>query len=259
MKIYDIINRLVMIRLMIEKGGTAMKKWIFTGLFLVVSLTLMGSSQADIGAIQLKNYPYSSDLKQAVDLTSEDLLGEIVLLPTESFDEIEAAAIISRLDQLPSTLLQKIDNQNIKIKLFSGRLTENPSVRHLTGMIPRGYTSSTTWDQVPGIGGGKTVLVKIGYSDQGMDHGSVNLELHELAHSIDRYIFEEIRSNSQFIRIWQEEQPQLFPNDSYFSTFSEEYFAESFALYFLNVETRSYLYENAPKTFSFIRQMAHNH
>lgn len=235
-----------------------MKKWLSASLFLAVSLTLMGSSQADIGAIQLKNYPYSSQLKQAVELRSADLLGEMVLLPTGTFDEKEAAIIISRLDQLPPSLLQKIVDEHIKIKLFSGRLTENPSVSHLTGIIPRGYSSTRTWDEVPGIGGGKTVLVKIGYSEKGMDHGSVNLELHELAHSIDRYLYEELRTNSQFIRIWQEEQPRLFPNDDYFATYLEEYFAESFALYYLNVETRSYLYENAPKTFSFIKQMVDN-
>ena len=77
------------------------------------------------------------------------------------------------------------------IKLFTGKLTDNPTASHLSGMIPRGYVNNTTWDDVPGLGGSKTVLVKIGASHKGNGHSSVNLELHELAHSIDNYVFNE--------------------------------------------------------------------
>ncbi|WP_420535002.1 anthrax toxin lethal factor-related metalloendopeptidase, partial [Bacillus mycoides] len=46
-----------------------------------------------------------------------------------------------------------------------------------------------TWDDVPGVGsdiGGKPVMARIGFSERGKGHGSINLELHEIAHAIDR-------------------------------------------------------------------------
>ena len=75
--------------------------------------------------------------------------------------------MISRLDRLPSSLLAKINRNGIVVKLFTGKLTENPTAAHLAGIVPRGYVKQITWDDVPGIGGSKTVLVKIGSSDQG--------------------------------------------------------------------------------------------
>ena len=49
--------------------------------------------------------------------------------------------------------------------------------------------NDATWDDVPGMGGSHTVFVKIGASDKGNGHGSVNLELHELAHSVDHIVY----------------------------------------------------------------------
>ena len=47
--------------------------------------------------------------------------------------------------------------------------------------------------------------MKIGASDKGNGHSSVNLELHELAHSIDSYVFNELRYNKNFLEIWNQE------------------------------------------------------
>ncbi|MEC1156395.1 anthrax toxin lethal factor-related metalloendopeptidase [Cytobacillus horneckiae] len=232
-----------------------MKKMISILSILTASLALMGSSQADIGAVRYKDFPVSSILKSDAVLRSAKEIGNIILLPVDAFDEEEAAKIVSTIDHLPQELLAKVVDENIKVKLFSGRLTENSTARHLAGIIPRGYESALTWDEVPGIGGGKTVLVKIGFSEKGMGHGSVNLELHELAHSIERHVYKEIRYNHQFQSIWKEEHGLLFPGHAYFATFPEEYFAESFALYFYNAASRSHLYENAPKTFNFIKNL----
>ncbi|MDQ0272012.1 anthrax toxin lethal factor-related metalloendopeptidase [Cytobacillus purgationiresistens] len=232
-----------------------MKKMLYIVLILAVSLALMGSSQADIGAIRFKDFPASSSLKSSLELQSPKQIGDIFLLPVEPFDESEAAKIISRIDHLPSALLTKIVKENIQIKLFSGRLTENPTASHLAGIIPRGYKSGLTWDEVPGMGGGKTVLVKIGFSEKGKGHGTINLELHELAHSIDRYVYDGIRFNQAFQSIWKEEREKLFPGHAYFATFPEEYFAEVFALYYLDAASRSFLYQHAPKSFSFIKNL----
>ena len=53
--------------------------------------------------------------------------------------------------------------------------------------------------------GSHTVLVKIGASDKGKGHGSVNLELHELAHSVDQIVYGGIRDDDKFLSIWRKE------------------------------------------------------
>jgi Pro-Pro endopeptidase len=151
--------------------------------------------------------------------------------------------------------LQKIKNKGINLKLFMGKLTDNPTASQLAGQVPRGYTSNVTWDDVPGIGGSKLVLVKIGSSEPGEGHGSVNLELHELAHSIDRYVFGEISGSKEFIRVWEKEHDQLFPGNSYF-LYPEEYFAEIFGMYYLNKDTKELLRIKAPQTYEFMKQLS---
>ncbi|WP_313800507.1 anthrax toxin lethal factor-related metalloendopeptidase [Cytobacillus sp.] len=222
---------------------------------LIISLALMGSSQAAMGGVKLKDFPSHSLLKKSLVLNSPAVLGNMVLLPTAPFDEFEAAQIISRVDNLPFSLLSKVGEENIKLKLFNGRLTDNPTVAHLEGMIPRGYKGDTTWDDVPGIGGAKTVLVKIGYSDKGKGHSSVNLELHELAHSIDRYVYNGMRNNQKFLTIWKKEKQLLFPEEDYFLTFPEEYFAEAFAMYFLGGYSSNLLKKTAPETYRFMKNL----
>jgi hypothetical protein len=111
--------------------------------------------------------------------------------------------------------------------------------------------SDKTWDDVPGVGGSKTVLVKIGASEKGNGHGSVNLELHELAHSVDRYVYDEIRHDPTFLEIWEAEKEILFPGKTYFTSYPEEYFAETFAMFYLGNETKEELKMRAPKTFMF--------
>ena len=124
----------------------------------MLSLALMGNSQAELQGIKLKDFPANSIIKTSLPLTSERELGKIVILPNERFNQREAAQVISQLDKLPSSLLAKINQNGIVIQLFTGKLTDNPTASHLSGMIPRGYVNNTTWDDVPGLGGGKTVL-----------------------------------------------------------------------------------------------------
>jgi Pro-Pro endopeptidase len=225
---------------------------IFFLLIVVASLALMGNSQAAMGGIKLKDFPGNSELVNSLSLHSGQDLGRIITLPLEEFDQEEAARMIERLDQLPSSLLSKIRKEGISLKLFTGQLTDNPTASHLAGLTPRGYKNKeTTWDDVPGIGGGRTVLVKIGFSGKGMGHGSVNLELHELAHSVDRFVLSEIRFNRKFQGIWKEEKAKLFPGQPYFLSFPEEYFAETFAMYFMGGGERLRLKEKAPLTWQF--------
>lgn len=204
--------------------------------------------------IFLKDLPPSSPLADLpIDLKQQ--LDTVILLPTEEFDSIEAKTMIVRIAALPDSLLTKIKNHNIKIQLFTGLLTDFPSTKHLKGKIPRGYTNGTVWDDVPGMGGGTIVFVKIGASDYGNGHGSINLELHELAHSVDQIVFNGIRFNKEFLQIWNEEVNDLFPGESYFINYPEEYFAETFAMFYTDRNTKKILQERVPKTYSFLQQL----
>lgn len=233
-----------------------MRKSVITIIIAGLFLSSITTSQASYDGILLGDYSRNSLLYQSLKVDhSLPLLDQIIVLPKEQFDQQEVAAIISRIDALPYSLLQKINNHGINLKLFNGKLTDNPTARQLAGQVPRGYTSSVTWDDVPGIGGSKVVLVKIGSSESGKGHSSVNLELHELAHSIDHYVFGEISGSNEFMSVWEKEHEQLFPGNNYF-LYPEEYFAETFAMYYLNDDTKDLLRTKAPKTFEFLKQLS---
>ncbi len=223
---------------------------IFVVIFL--SFTLLGSSKANIDGIFLYEYPKQSLLYESLDPSSASVVERLVVLPEDDFDQLEAARIISRLSLLPDSMIKKAVNKNIKIRLFVGNLTDNPTASHLKGIIPRGYTSKRTWDQVPGIGGSRVVLVKIGSSEKGKGHGSVNLEYHELAHSLDRHVYGGIREQERFLKIWKHESRLLFPGRAYFLDYPEEYFAESFAMFYIGGTPARLLKEAAPQTYQYI-------
>jgi Pro-Pro endopeptidase len=184
------------------------------------------------------------------------ILKTMVIVPETDYPREEAKKIIDTLAHVDSSLLQKAADHHIYVQLLNGKITDEPSARHLRGKTPRGYlSSSTTWDDIPGLGGSHLVLVKIGHSEKGQGHGSVNLELHEFAHSLDYIVFHHIHETPAFRAIWKEEAANLFPQHYYFLTYPEEYFAEAFAYYYYNRDTRKHLQSNAPKTYQFIRDL----
>ncbi|MEH7013047.1 toxin [Neobacillus niacini] len=233
-----------------------MRKWVISSVIAGLFMSMITTSKASFDSITLGEYPRNSELYQFINNdTSLQYLDQMIILPNSLFDEKAAAGIINRMANLPETLLEKINQNDITLKLFTGNLTDNRTARYLAGQIPRGYHTQTTWDEVPGIGGSQVVLVKIGHSEKGKGHGSVNLELHEMAHSVDKLVFQNVSKNKEFQLIWEEERGILFPGNSYFILHAEEYFAETFAMYYLNNETKEILRKNVPKTFEFFTQL----
>lgn len=224
-------------------------------IIIILSFSLLGSSNANMDGILFQEFPKQSILYNSLDMESVSLAGQLIVLPEDEFDQEEAAGIIKRLALLPDSILKKAVDHNIKVKLFEGNLTDNPSARHLKGVVPRGYTSNRTWDQVPGIGGSRIVLVKIGSSEKGKGHSSVNLEFHELAHSLDRHVYGGIRQEEQFLKIWRTESRLLFPGRAYFLDYPEEYFAECFAMFYVGGMPARLLQEAAPQTYQYIKNL----
>lgn len=227
-----------------------MRKWILAPIIVIMAFFISEFSEATFEGVFLGD----SDLYENLQLQSGKLLKDIVVLPDEKYDKIKASEIINRLDHLPYSVLQKIKKNDIKIVLFNGILTDQQSAVHLRGQVPRGYPKSVLWDDVPGIGGSKAVLVKIGHSELGKGHGSVNLEYHELAHSLQRYVYAEAWT-AEIGSKWVKEANALFPGWEYILNYEEEYFAESFAYYFLSDETRNTLKNAAPATYAFMNKL----
>lgn len=232
-----------------------MMRWLkrFAPLSMIAATSiLMGNSQLPNNEIYLKSLSELTIIKAHLTADAKENLGNIIILPEESFDHVEGAAIIERLNQLPSSLLKKVQSSGIKVKLFTGKLTDNKTAQKFTGIIPRGYTSQKTWDDVPGIGGGKVVLVKIGASEKGKGHSSINLEFHELAHSIDYKVLNNASKTEAYRLVWNEEKGKLFPKRQYFLQYAEEYFAETFAMFYIGGKEKEKLLQLAPKTYHYI-------
>ncbi|OLS37771.1 toxin [Bacillus sp. MRMR6] len=233
-----------------------MRKWVVTSFITALFLSMITTSQASFDSIKLADFPKDSHLHQAItNEQSQTYLNHIVLLPKNLFNQQEAADIINRIGTLPESVLTELIKENIVLKLFTGNLTDNPTASHLAGIVPRGYPADQTWDNVPGIGGSKVVLVKIGSSEKGQGHSSINLELHEMGHSIDRYLYNNISQNPEFKSIWEQERGILFPGNAYFIMHSEEYFAETYAMYYFSEETKLQLRSSAPQTFFLIKSL----
>src|SRR5699024_7062456 len=79
------------------------------------------------------------------------------------------------------------NSAGVSIILMDMPLTELPEFDYLSGKVPRGWEkTNSTWDEVPGAGG-HTTAARIGYSDPGNGHSTINLELHEYGHAVDSY------------------------------------------------------------------------
>lgn len=196
-----------------------------------------------------------SELHSILSLKSGNLLKNTVILPDKEFDEAEAAKIVKRLDHLPESILSDIRESGVKIILFEGKLTDQPYAEHLKGKVPRGYPETVSWDDLPGAGGSQYVFVKIGSSEKGKGHSSVNLEYHELAHSLQRFSYSNKKMDKEITQIWKQEASSLFPKRDYFLDYKEEYFAECFAYYFYSESTRQQLKKKAPEMYTFLNSL----
>lgn len=183
-------------------------------------------------------------------------LDDVVILETKGdYDEEEAARMKARIGGIHIAYLNVLAEQNIVIKLINFPLTDLKEYAYLKGKVPRGWEDTGyTWDDVPGAGGDPTVA-KIGYSEPltANFHDSLNLELHEIAHAVDQFVFDDISYKEEFMTIHATEQKAFLPG-AYFK-YVEEYFAEVFAYYYLNDETQAELRERAPKAYQFMEEL----
>ncbi|WP_410769351.1 anthrax toxin lethal factor-related metalloendopeptidase [Fontibacillus sp. BL9] len=187
--------------------------------------------------------------------SNNSLVDEIVVLPQGDYSKAEADKMMNRLALIPSSLLQGLKNNGVKIKLVNGKITDEPEFAQYKGVTPRGWENTgLTWDDVPGVSS-NVVIARIGYSNKGKGHNGQNLELHETFHAIDRIVLNNVSSSSDFIEVWKQEANNDYEGDGYVSVYSTEYFAETATLYFYSDKTRNHLKEDMPLTYEFLDKL----
>ncbi|MCM3703189.1 anthrax toxin lethal factor-related metalloendopeptidase [Paenibacillus macerans] len=189
---------------------------------------------------------------------NQSLVDDIVVLPKEDYNKSDAGKMLSRLSEIPASLLEGLKDNGVKIKLVNGKITDEPEFAQYKGVTPRGWEKTgLTWDDVPGVSM-NVVIVRIGYSNKGKGHNGQNLELHETFHAIDRIVLNNISSSLEFTEIWQKEANNDYSGDGYLSAYSNEYFAETSTLYFYSEETKKKLKEDMPLTYEFLDKLYAN-
>jgi hypothetical protein len=181
----------------------------------------------------------------------DEIIKSLIELPASSYNKQDAESMISRIEQFQPDILARLVQNGVKIRLITGKLTDEPEYKELKGVTPRGWEGTgKTWDDIPGVGG-NPVILRIGFSESGKGHGSLNLELHETSHAIDIHIFNNISQSDKFTQLFNKESKQLFPANSYMDSYSEEYFAESSCMFVYSSETRNTMKRIAPLTYAF--------
>lgn len=209
----------------------------FTG----VSLHQVSSKETNLLLANLQNY---------------DILEDLVVIPAEVEDKDALGNMLNTIDHIERNLLVLLKREGVVIRLFEGNLTDEPLLYFLKWQKPRGWKQGVTWEQVPGSGGSWLISAKIGASNPGNGHGSVNLELHEIGHTLYNLLSPE--KQTEFNAVWNSEVQHLFPGKPYYSSYPSEYFSESFAHFYINLSTAGKLSTSAPRTYSFIKEMSQN-
>lgn len=234
-----------------------MKKFVIVCLILISFIPAFALAKEEVTGLTLGEAAKTHGLSVKIpDKEVEGLINQLILVPLENdYSHEEVVGMIYRISRIHPSILHQLADNDVKIKLFSGKLTDEPYFSDLKGVSPRGWNQNITWDEVPGAGGAEIVAAKIGASEKGHGHGSINLELHEIAHSVEYTIGNGLRENEEFLAIWRDEVSRLFNEKEYFNNYPEEYFAEVFAMFYLNEASRMEVFVKAPKTYAFIQKL----
>ena len=147
--------------------------------------------------------------------------------------------IINReMSKLPDDLLRSIKANGGKMDLVvDSGITVHPKYKYLEGQTPRGWEGTgKTWDDIVGAGGTradpKSIIVA---NKTTVGHGSVNVTLHEYAHTVDAIAkkgFTNLSESAKWQKIWKGNNSKGVIRTPYQAGYAEEYWAESFAQYF---------------------------
>ena len=158
-------------------------------------------------------------------------------MPAE-LTQSELQRVADELNKLPDTVLARLKANEMTIEFVADTgITVSPKYADLKGKRPRGWGRRATWDSVPGIGGERGVTIVANRIGEG--HGSVNLLLHETAHTWERSFAKDpdfgirLSESSAWRSIWKatKKNPPKWWARHYEGRYPEEALAESFAHY----------------------------
>lgn len=193
-----------------------------------------------------------------------------ISIVSQSIKTNELQDFIFEYNKFPLVLRKEMIEAGIKIHLIDGTgVAQDPTWYHDPKTQDEEFDAREStfdgrnWNEVPGSGGAALSEAKIPtrlvLNKLYDDHGSVNLVLHEHAHSLDSMYQLRNISNS---RAWQEiisiERVKNFAREicgSYCTENAEESFAELFAYYYACSATRNQLKSEAPEAAAFIKNL----
>lgn len=185
-----------------------------------------------------------------------------------SFEELEPSErtealnnVMDTYSRLPVGLLIALRKRNRGIELVADNVTNHPAMESYVNVRPRGWEEGRTWSEVPGAGATGNHGTIIAGNSLYRGHGAVDLILHEVGHSVDRYFkdrdgwmdFSNSRMFSEVNRITPFA-PMYGPGESYARSNAEENFAEMFAYFFASEATRDHLQRNFPEGFRYMSE-----
>lgn len=237
-----------------------MKSLIRLSLLFLLLIPAYVFANNDSSGVYLKDTVIHQELPG--DITNQQIhfmLGTMIMIPKgQNFDQREVKEMTRNIASINPDIIKALYRHNVKIRFFTGNLTDLSEFSHLKGLQPKGWSEGSTWDDVPGAGGKYLAAAKIGHSNFGEGHGSINLELHEIAHSFDNKVLQKGSNKDRFMNIWKNEAATIFPENKYFISFPEEYFAETFAMFYMSEQSRAELHEKAPKTYEYFQGLEDN-
>jgi hypothetical protein len=168
-------------------------------------------------------------------------------------------AVNAEMAKLPRPMLDKIGSVGGRLEILNGRgIPDHPDFAHLRGVQPRGHPPGRTWDDTPGVGAavpGRPTVVLANKLKPGFEngHGTLNLIIHEHAHSFDYAHLAGGGTRLSQTPEWRTlHKAADWKGIAYHSRFPEEGFARTFEEYFHSPETRARM---DPRLSAYMRKL----
>ncbi|HDX9708025.1 TPA: hypothetical protein ROY17_005843, partial [Bacillus thuringiensis] len=165
----------------------------------------------------------------------------------------EAQRFINNIGKVDKEILNNLVDKGASLKIINYPLTEIPEYSYLKGKLISTTNEGVelNWDECYGLTPPSIqnpIVVRMGYRDH---TSSVNAELHEIGHAVDNFVVPGISVEEGFRKPFEKEQEKFLPNSYYKDP--KEYFAECFAYYYLDEQSKQQLKDEAPETYAYVK------
>lgn len=187
-----------------------------------------------------------------------------IVVQTSLIQEEEVSESIDKIKALPNSVLEVLLKDRVTIRYVERNITDMPEFESL-----RKHEA----DNLKVFGVFKYPQIVVDYQAKKYikftDLDSFyTITLHEVGHAYDYLVGGrnnfELSSSDEFLSIWQREARNLFKSEitnmtedlnKYYIDYNYEFFAECFAFYYQNEESKSLLKKNAPETYEYITKV----